>query len=76
MGDTVLERNLCFVDTPGYRHGTSAVEHIDPIIQYIETQIMKTTSLASMDSGDLLALLGGNGGSQVDVVFYLISQRK
>lgn len=23
MGDTVLERNLCFVDTPGYGRGTS-----------------------------------------------------
>jgi hypothetical protein len=22
-GDSVLERNLCFVDTPGYGHGTS-----------------------------------------------------
>lgn len=23
MGDSVLERNLCFVDTPGYENGTS-----------------------------------------------------
>lgn len=23
MGDTVLERNLCFVDTPGYSGGIS-----------------------------------------------------
>lgn len=23
LGDSVLERNVCFVDTPGYRHGSS-----------------------------------------------------
>jgi hypothetical protein len=23
MGDSVLERNLCFIDTPGYGHKTS-----------------------------------------------------
>lgn len=23
LGDTVLDRNICFVDTPGYSHGSS-----------------------------------------------------
>jgi hypothetical protein len=23
MGDAILERNICFVDTPGYSNGTS-----------------------------------------------------
>lgn len=27
MGDTVLERNLCFVDTPGYGRGTSVCSY-------------------------------------------------
>ena len=75
-GDTVLERNLCFVDTPGYHSGISMLENINAVVHYIETQITKTTSLASMGNGDLLALLCGNGGFQVDVVFYLVSQGK
>ena len=75
-GDVVLERNLCFVDTPGYRHGTSVSSTIDSVIEYIETQMAKTTSLGNMGIGDLLSLLGGSGGFQVDVVFYLISQRE
>lgn len=75
-GDVVLERNLCFVDTPGYRHGTSVSAIIDSVIEYIEAQMAKTTSLGNMSDGDLISILGGNGGFQVDVVFYLISQRK
>lgn len=30
MGDTVLERNLCFVDTPGYSGGTSVSNTFSP----------------------------------------------
>lgn len=29
MGDSVLERNLCFVDTPGYGNGASVSELMD-----------------------------------------------
>lgn len=30
MGDTVLERNLCFIDTPGYSGGTSVSTILSP----------------------------------------------
>lgn len=29
MGDSVLERNLCFVDTPGYSNKTSVSSNPD-----------------------------------------------
>ncbi len=76
MGDTVLERNLCFVDTPGYGGGMSLMEGVEPVVQYIESQIARTTSTAQMNDADLLSLLSGNGGSQVDVVLYMISESK
>ncbi len=76
MGDTVLERNLCFVDTPGYGGGMSLMEGVEPAVQYIESQIARTTSTAQMNDADLLSLLSGNGGSQVDVVLYMISESK
>lgn len=72
----MLERNLCFVDTPGYSYGTSMLESIDVIIRYIETQMRKTVTTSNMTDSELLNLLGGNGGSQVDLVLYLISNRK
>ena len=71
-GDTVLERNLCFVDTPGYSSGMSKLETINMITQYVEDQFQRSFSTYP-DEGDAIGLLSGNGGSQVDVVLYLIS---
>ena len=68
----MLERNLCFVDTPGYSSGLSRIETIDEIVRYMEAQIKKPFIAGSGD-GDLISLLSGNGGSQVDVVLYLLS---
>ena len=76
MGDTVLERNLCFVDTPGYSGGMSLIEGVEPVIQYVENQIARTMSASHMSDADLLSLLAGNGGPQVDIVLYMISESK
>ncbi|KAB8296934.1 hypothetical protein EYC80_002342 [Monilinia laxa] len=75
MGDSVLERNLCFVDTPGYGNKTSCLEVISPVVNYIESQFQKLESKDGMSDSDMIQLLGGNGGSQVDVVFYIIINR-
>ncbi|QSZ35014.1 hypothetical protein DSL72_007876 [Monilinia vaccinii-corymbosi] len=72
MGDSVLERNLCFVDTPGYGNKTSCLEVISPVVDYIESQFQKVESKDGLTDSDMIHLLGGNGGSQVDVVFYII----
>ncbi|MCJ1394946.1 hypothetical protein MMC18_007827 [Xylographa bjoerkii] len=73
-GDTVLERNVCFVDTPGYDSGISVLESMDSVLQYIEAQMAKNTSFSSMSDLDLLSMLGGGGGFQVDVVLYLFTK--
>lgn len=74
MGDTVLERNLCFVDTPGYSCGMSKMENIESVLRYINIQLSSSFSSSASTEGERVNLLSGNGGSQVDVVFYLISQ--
>jgi hypothetical protein len=71
-GDTVLERNICFVDTPGYRIGTSLMESMEQVVGYIQAQMDMTGAAMEMREGDMLGLLSGNGGTQVDVVFYMI----
>ena len=73
-GETVLERNLCFVDTPGFDADTSVMESTESVHQYIEHQISKTTDIAMVADGDLLCMLAGNGGTQVDLVLYLIKK--
>jgi hypothetical protein len=74
MGDTVLERNLCFVDTPGYSNSISRMESMQSILEYIELQLTKPFSAPTASEGDIAGLLSGSGGSQVDVVFYLVAQ--
>ena len=73
-GDTVLERNLCFVDTAGYGSGLSKMQAIESVIRYIESQVISTFAKSNRGESDLVGLLSGSGGSQVDLVLYLVSQ--
>ncbi|KAK4241663.1 hypothetical protein C8A03DRAFT_30103 [Achaetomium macrosporum] len=74
LGDAVLDRNICFVDTPGYGSGSSSMDTITPVVQYIEAHLQRMNT-GLLSDGDLLNLLGGEGGVQVDAVFYLVSNR-
>ncbi len=73
LGDSVLERNLCFVDTPGYRKDSSSRVTIDRIVHYVETQLQRATSMEHMTDEELTNLLGGNGSPHVDLVFLMFS---
>jgi hypothetical protein len=46
-----------------------------PCIDYVESHLSKVSSDSLSDS-DLMNMLGGGGGCQVDVVLYLISHSK
>lgn len=74
LGDSVLDRNICFVDTPGYGSGSSSMDTITPVADYIEGHFRKMSS-GTLSDGDTLNLVGGEGGVQVDVVFYMVSNR-
>lgn len=67
MGDSVLERNICFIDM--LDSGRT-----DRVIPYLENQFLKTIRSLNTPSTDLRGLLSGKGGSQVDVILYLITQ--
>ena len=47
------------------------METITPVVQYVESHFQRMNTNALAD-GDMLNMLGGEGGVQVDVVFYLI----
>lgn len=55
---------------------TQCLECITPVIDYIESQFKKITTFESMNEAEMVNLLSGNGGSQVDVVLYVISNSK
>jgi len=66
MGDVVLERNICFVDTCHSQTPMFAAH-------YIEQQLARIVNCANQATGDLSGLLSGRGGTQVDLVLYLVS---
>ncbi|KAJ9155098.1 p-loop containing nucleoside triphosphate hydrolase [Pleurostoma richardsiae] len=74
LGDTVLDRNVCFVDTPGYGYGSSSMDTITPVVRYVESHFERVQSNATGEA-ELLNMLGGDGGSQVDVVFYIVHKK-
>lgn len=69
-----MERNVCFVDTPGYNSGLSMMDTINSVIEYAEAQLSKATYFASIGESELVAMLSGKGGAQVDVTLYMIDQ--
>lgn len=73
--DTVLERNICFVDTPGYSQG-SAEKDMSMVIDYVESLLYQTSSVTTLEDNDVLGVVSGSGGVLVDVVIYLLPPSK
>jgi hypothetical protein len=74
IGEIVLERNLCFVDTPAI--SLSRAGQTDAVLQYMRQQLQRATAAVAGSSVDFQNLLAGNGGTQVDAILYLISHGK
>jgi hypothetical protein len=74
--DAVLERNICFVDTPGFSRGSTEKEDMDLVVEYVESLLLQTSSVPTMDDNDVLGVVSGSGGVAIDVVLYLLPPSK
>ncbi|KAF2031261.1 hypothetical protein EK21DRAFT_99825 [Setomelanomma holmii] len=74
--DAILERNICFVDTPGFTRGAAEKEDIGLIVDYVESLLSQTSSVITLDDTEILGMVSGNGGVSVDVVLYLLPPDK
>ncbi|KAJ5908022.1 hypothetical protein N7495_000704 [Penicillium taxi] len=72
LGEIVLERNICFVDTPATYSNQEG--QTDAILQYMLQQLQRATTNIAGPTIDFQNLLAGNGGPQVDAILYLISK--
>jgi len=77
IGGPILDRNLCFVDTPGWtNNGASDDEHmqvvVDDVVAHLEACLGRNMSLSQMGDSELLSCLCGAGGLQVDLILYVI----
>nr|POF02604.1 hypothetical protein CFP56_58236 [Quercus suber] len=67
MGEGVLERNLCFMDTPDI-HDKHVIEHLS---RMLEGRMRSMLRLETMSDSELIPLLSGEGGASVDAVLWL-----
>ena len=74
--DTILERNICFVDTPGFSQHSSEKEDMDRVVNYLESLFCQTSSVHTLEDSDILGVVSGSGGVAVDVVLYLLPPSK
>ena len=51
------------------------METVVPCVEYVESHLDRVSS-DTLSEPDMLNMLGGGGGFQVDAVLYLISNRK
>lgn len=73
--EIVLERNLCFIDTPGFNESSAPQRAIDTVVEYIESLFWRNQSISTLRDGDVLSILSGNGGPQVDLVIYVLPSK-
>lgn len=81
MGDSILERNISFIDTPGWAmSGANDQENMDDAIdtvhEHIEASLRRNTLSGELSDTDLLGVLSGSGGFQVDVLLYMFHPSK
>ncbi|KAK0808875.1 hypothetical protein LTR75_006129 [Friedmanniomyces endolithicus] len=69
IGDGVLERNLCFIDTPA----VDDEENARQMLEYLMGAMQRTASLERMTDSELINVLSGEGGVQIDVVLWVFA---
>ncbi|KAK5715645.1 hypothetical protein LTR15_010291 [Elasticomyces elasticus] len=69
VGEGVLERNLCFIDTPAVDDEDSAQQ----IMEYLNHSLQRTANLDKMSESELISVLSGEGGAQIDVVLWILA---
>ncbi|RMZ01102.1 hypothetical protein D0862_06484 [Hortaea werneckii] len=58
-GEGLLQRNICFLDTPGLSDDVEAQQ----VLRYFDQTIMRTLHLEKLTDSELTGLLSGEGGS-------------
>ncbi|KAK4889489.1 hypothetical protein LTR27_011750 [Elasticomyces elasticus] len=69
VGEGVLERNLCFIDTPAVDDEYGAQQ----ILDYFNDSLQRTANLDKMSESELISVVSGEGGNQIDVVLWILA---
>ncbi|CAK1354333.1 hypothetical protein CB0940_01802 [Cercospora beticola] len=69
IGEGVLERNLTFIDTPGLQDE----DQVQQILNHVKISLRRTAQMESMNDSEIISLLSGEGGVQIDATIYLFA---
>ena len=67
IGDGALERNILFIDAPGFPKGNTK-----PVLEHFKTSLSRTAAMERMNDIELINMLSGEGGVHIDAVLYLL----
>jgi septin family protein len=77
--DGALDRNICFVDTPGYGQFTNAMTCVQAVTSYLDKRFYETANVVNVSNPQVVNLLTTASSlsefPHVDVCFYLILDR-
>jgi hypothetical protein len=73
MSETVLERNLSFIDTPGFDAKSELRADKQALVAHLEQLFQRNAAMPELSASEMLGILSGAGGVQVDVVLYICS---
>jgi hypothetical protein len=71
VGEGVLERNLTFIDTPGFHGGM----HVQQLSRYFKDSLARMGHMEKMSDNELVSMLSGEGGVQIDAVLYVFDSK-
>lgn len=66
-GEGVLERNITFIDTPGF----ATARGVQGVMRSFKATLSRTAKMESMHDNELINMLSGEGGVQIDAVLYI-----
>ncbi|KXT14703.1 hypothetical protein AC579_6391 [Pseudocercospora musae] len=69
VGDGVLDRNLTFIDTPGIEDDSQ----VQSIRDQVTASLGRTLRMECMSDAELVNLLSGDGGVQIDAAIYVFA---
>ncbi|KAK4507403.1 hypothetical protein PRZ48_001138 [Zasmidium cellare] len=69
IGEGALDRNLTFIDT----RGLDNERDVKRLLEYVKSDLQRTARLDSMGDSELVNLLSGDGGAQIDAMIYLFN---
>ena len=65
--DGILKRNVCLVDTPGLDEARKTKD----VLNYLDSSLRRVANVENMTEMELIGLLSGEGGSQIDAVLWV-----